>query len=87
MSAFSIIEALDTEFHPSCGRCQCGSRPLGRRNCTIKEGRGMALIDRNLEFSGNGYWTAGYPGLNIHNIYPIISILLILSCYCKLKNI
>ena len=61
VSEFSIIEALGTEFHPSCGRCQCGSCPLGGRNCSIKEEREMALIDRNLEFSENGYWTAGYP--------------------------
>ena len=60
VSEFSIIEALGTEFHPSCG-CQCGSCPLGGRNCSIKEEREMALIDRNLEFSENGYWTAGYP--------------------------
>ena len=61
LSAFSTIEALGTEFIPKCGKCQCGNCPLGGKNCSIKEQREMALIERNLELSPNGYWIAGYP--------------------------
>ena len=35
--------------------------PLGGKNCSIKEQREMALIEKNLEFSKKGYWIVEYP--------------------------
>ena len=50
LSRFSVVEALGTEFTPKCGQCKCGNCPLGGMNCTIKEERELALIEKNLSF-------------------------------------
>ena len=61
LSKFSLIESLGTEFVPKCGKCSCGNCPLGGMNCSIKEQRELALVEKNLHLSENGYWIAGYP--------------------------
>ena len=61
ITKFSIVEALGTEFSPMCGKCKCGNCTLGGNNCTIREEKELALINKYLEFCKEGYWIAGYP--------------------------
>ena len=70
LAELTAIENVGIEFAPKCGRCYCGNCPLGGKNCTLKEQREMELIEKNLKFSEDGFWIAGYPWTKDINNLP-----------------
>ena len=83
-SCSPVVIACSTAGRPvvfiALGRCYCGNCPLGGKNCTIKEEREMALIEKNLEYCDKGFWIVGYPWIkdisklpdNIHYAYKTL---------------
>ena len=68
---FYNIENLGIECKPRCGGCKCGRCPIGSKEYSIKEERGLELIDKNLKYDyQDGRWIAEYPWIKNPSALP-----------------